>query len=66
MPSLVPQTQISLFFTSAAAISQFKQESGCQDFYIERDALAVVGHFTEEQIGLAVAKYEGRRGTPVE
>lgn len=63
MPFLVPKKQISLFFQSATAISLFKQESACQDFYIDRDAVAIVGFFTEEQIRLALTKYEARTGT---
>ena len=58
MPLSIPKKQVSLFFKSAAAISQFKQESAAQDFYIDRDALAMVGFFTDEQLRLAVTKYK--------
>lgn len=66
MPFLVPKKQLSLFFGSTAAISLFKQECGCQDFYIDRDAVALVGFFTEEQVCLALTKYAARSGTVAE
>lgn len=63
MSLLTHKKQITLIFPSAAAIAQFKQEPFCCDFYIERDAMAVVGFFTEEQIQLALKKYDARFDT---
>jgi hypothetical protein len=48
---------IILVFSSLADISSFKHECHCQDFYVDRDRLRLVGNFTEEQILLAVNKY---------
>lgn len=58
--------QPSLVFRSVASVSLFKQESACQDFYVDRDALAVAGFFTEEQTRLALTKYEAKSGTLAE
>lgn len=63
MSYILPKQQRSLLFKSTAAISLFKKEAGCQDFYIDRDAVSVVGFFTEEQISLALKKYEARWST---
>lgn len=62
MPLPIPKKQASLYFNSTAAISLFKQEAACQDFYIDRDAVALIGFFTEAQIRLALTKYEARSG----
>ena len=57
MPSAtIPQ--VVLVFKSIAAISQFKHECACPDFYIDRDALTLVGSFLPEQVQLAKAKYD--------
>jgi len=46
-----------LVFPSNKAISDFKHECGCNDFYIDRDKLTLVGFFTEDQIRLATVKF---------
>jgi hypothetical protein len=58
MPPVVPPKQVMLQFKSIAAISQFKKACACDDFYIDRDALTLVGSFTTEQVALAVEHYE--------
>lgn len=65
MPLSIPKKQVKLYFKSAAAISLFKLEAACKDFYIDRDALAMVGFFTEEQLRLAVTKYEVKCSTTI-
>jgi hypothetical protein len=48
----------SIVFPSNEAISSFKHECQCNDFYIDRDAMTLVGFFTDEQIKLATEKFE--------
>ncbi len=52
-----PNTEIILSFRSVTELAKFKNECGCRDFYIDRDALTLVGTFSEEQIRLATTKY---------
>jgi hypothetical protein len=58
MPTSIPHNQVILLFKSTSAISQFKKQCTCDDFYVDRDAVTLVGTFTPEQIHLAVEKYE--------
>jgi hypothetical protein len=60
MPPVVPPNKVILLFRSMAVLSQFKKECTCADFYIDRDALTVVGSFTKEQIAIAMEKYNAR------
>jgi hypothetical protein len=46
-----------LVFRSLADISKFKHECVCNDFYVDRDLLTMVGKFSKEQIQMAVSKY---------
>lgn len=48
---------VSLLFKSIKDIYSFKHECRCSDFYIDRDALKLVGVITEEQLQLAKLKY---------
>lgn len=57
MPSLIPQRQVILAFSSLMAITQFKHECTCPDFYIDRDMLTLVGSFTADQVKIAIEKY---------
>jgi hypothetical protein len=52
-----------LVFTSLADLSAFKHGCACDDFYVDRDLLSLVGNFTEEQVELAVSKYQAYIGT---
>ena len=54
-----------LVFPSNKAISDFKHECGCNDFYIDRDELTLVGFFTEEQIKLAIVNFGASRKAPM-
>ncbi|MGZ5189485.1 MAG: hypothetical protein ACXWCZ_00625 [Flavisolibacter sp.] len=47
-----------LVFSSMADISNFKQECLCDDFYVDRDLLSLVGSFTDAQIMIAKTKYK--------
>jgi hypothetical protein len=38
-------------------LSAFKKECACNDFYIDRDELTLVGTFTEEKLKMATSKY---------
>jgi hypothetical protein len=58
MPQSPEQSNaIILQFNSVTAISQFKKECACSDFYIDRDALTLVGSFTPAQVLIALEKY---------
>lgn len=52
-----PSKMVILFFQTLDAISNFKKECNCNDFYIDRDVLSIVGTFTDEQLYLAINKY---------
>ena len=58
MPSILPVIQVRLHFKSLESISAFKHECACGDFYIDRDELTLVGSFTEEQVAIALGKYD--------
>lgn len=60
MSEAIPEKQATLLFPSLSAISQFKNECACGDFYIDRDALTLVGSFTETQVAFAVEKYNAQ------
>ena len=49
--------KVSLSFKSIKDIYSFKHECHCSDFYIDSDALKLVGVITEEQLQLAKKKY---------
>ena len=50
--------KIVLVFSSMADISRFKMECVCDDFYIDRDLLSLIGSFSETQVDIAVNKYK--------
>jgi len=55
-----PITQIKeivLLFKSVTEIEKFKHECECPEFYMDRDALTLVGTFTEAQLYIATSKY---------
>ena len=58
MPIVISPEQVVLLFQSITAISAFKHESACNDFYIVRDVLMMVGAFQPGQVQLAIKKYE--------
>lgn len=66
MPTIIPKKQLSLLFKSGEVMTAFKRECACPDFYIDRDAIAIVGFFTNEQVQRAITKYEARIGTIAE
>ena len=49
---------VILSFKSIADLSKFKHECDCNDFYIDRDLLTLVGDFIETQIQMAINKYD--------
>ena len=53
-----PPTKVFLCFHSLDDLSAFKNECACNDFYIDRDALTLVGSFTEPQLKIATGKYQ--------
>jgi hypothetical protein len=57
MLPVIPQKQVILLFQSLSALAQFKQKCNCPDFYIERDALKLIGSFTPGQVVTAIKKY---------
>ena len=57
MPFSNGKQKVVLVFRSIAALSGFKNECTCDDFYVDRDALTIVGSFTEEQLQIANFKY---------
>ena len=50
-------TKVSITFPSIIELVAFKNECVCDDFYVERDALLLVGSFTGEQLQIANDKY---------
>lgn len=48
---------VTLTFNSISDLSKFKNDCNCSDFYIDRDALTLVGTFTDEQLQIAFNKY---------
>ena len=57
MPFSTVTKRVSITFPTIAQLNAFKHECGCHDFYVERDALLLVGSFTEEQLQIANYKY---------
>jgi hypothetical protein len=49
--------KVNLSFKSLTDLAAFKNECGCNDFYIDRDELTLVGSFTEGQLKIATDKY---------
>lgn len=47
----------TLIFQSIIDLTNFKHECGCDDFYIERDGLLLVGTFSDDELQLANYKY---------
>jgi hypothetical protein len=52
-----PIQRVILSFKTLADISNFKKECNCNDFYIDRDSLSIVGSFADQQLQLAFNKY---------
>ena len=57
MPFSSNKKKATLIFKSITDLANFKNECGCDDFYIERDGLLLVGTFTEEELQIANYKY---------
>ena len=57
MPVSSNKKKATLIFQSITDLTNFKNECGCDDFYIERDGLLLVGTFTEEELQIANYKY---------
>jgi hypothetical protein len=54
--SFLPK-KVILLFHSLDDLSAFKKQCCCEDFYIDRDALTLVGSFIEAQLKIAIEKY---------
>jgi hypothetical protein len=48
---------MAILFKSIEQLAKFKIESGCKDFYIDRDILSIVGIFSESNLQLATGKF---------
>ena len=57
MPFTMGKKKATLIFSSITDLSKFKNECSCDDFYVERDNLLLVGNFTEDQLQVANYKY---------
>lgn len=57
MPYINNPTKAILTFLSISDLSMFKNACACNDFYVDRDALTLVGNFTEEQCKMASDAY---------
>jgi hypothetical protein len=57
MISNILPKKVVLLFPSLDDLSAFKKESCCEDFYIDRDAITLVGSFIESQLKIAISKY---------
>lgn len=57
MPFSETKKKVTLTFQSINTLSLFKKECECDDFYVDRDTLTLVGSFTEEQLQVANYKY---------
>ena len=57
MPFSNDKKKVTLIFQSITALNNFKNECGCEDFYIVRDGLLLVGSFTEEELQIANYQY---------
>ena len=51
--------QVTILFETNKDLMQFKADSKCNDFYIDRDLLLLTGTFTETQLCLATEKFNG-------
>ena len=49
--------KVNLSFKSLTDLAAFKNECLCDDFYIDRESLTLVGSFSEEQLKIATSKY---------
>jgi hypothetical protein len=56
VPNILPK-KVILLFHSLDDLSAFKKECFCEDFYIDRDAITLVGSFIEAQLKIAIVKY---------
>jgi hypothetical protein len=56
LPNILPK-KVILLFHSLDDLSAFKKECFCEDFYIDRDAIILVGSFIEAQLKIAIGKY---------
>lgn len=52
--------EVMIVFSSLEAISKFKHECACNDFYVDRDSLTLVGFFKPEHIRLAADEFGAR------
>jgi len=57
MPFSNDKKKATLIFKSITDLTNFKNECGCDDFYIERDGLLLVGTFTEQELQIVNYKY---------
>ena len=57
MPSPNSTKKVSISFPSIIELVAFKNECASDDFYVDRDALLLVGTFTGEQLQIANYKY---------
>jgi hypothetical protein len=56
-PKITLQIQTKLLFKSIESMYAFKHQIACSEFYVERDVASFVGFFTQDQVDLAVTKY---------
>lgn len=56
-PTIISLDQTTLLFPSLQLMYAFKHEIACSEFYVERDIITFVGFFTQDQVDLAVTKY---------
>ena len=57
MPYTNNSKKATLTFLSITDLAKFKKACTCNDFYVDRDALTLVGSFTEEQCKTANHSY---------
>jgi len=57
MPFSQTKKKVTITFQSIKDLMLFKKECACDDFYVDRDTLTLVGTFTEEQLQIANYKY---------
>ena len=48
---------MTIQFKSIDDLNNFKRESGCNDYYVVKDFLSLVGTFTESNLHLATDKF---------
>jgi hypothetical protein len=56
VPNILPK-KVNLLFHSLDDLTAFKKECCCEDFYIDRDAMTLVGSFLEAHLKIAIGKY---------